>query len=42
LQFDPSNADAQVNLGNVYKEKGLVDLAVGHYRKALDLNPNYV
>jgi len=41
-QFLPSDAEAQNNLGNVFKDLGQFEAAAGHYRNALTLSPQYV
>jgi Tfp pilus assembly protein PilF len=39
LQTDPGNAAAHNNLAVAYEEAGQYDLAVTHYKKALELSP---
>lgn len=41
ITLTPSQASAHYNLGNVYKDKGLIQQAVDAYTKALELKPNY-
>ncbi len=40
-KLDPRLAEAHSNLANVYKEKGLLSLALDHYVKALQLKPDF-
>jgi protein O-GlcNAc transferase len=40
-KLDPRLAEAHSNLANVYKEKGLLNLALDHYVKALQLKPDF-
>jgi tetratricopeptide (TPR) repeat protein len=41
-KLDPRLAEAHSNLANVYKEKGLLSLALDHYVKALQLKPDFI
>ena len=38
-ELDPSNADAQYNLGVLLKESGRIQEAIAAYRRALNLSP---
>jgi len=42
IEFQPENADAVFNLGNVYQARKEWDVAVLQYRRALELNSKYV
>jgi len=41
LTLTPDQASAHYNLGNVYKDKGLIQQSIAAYTKALELKPNY-
>lgn len=41
-KLDPRLAEAHSNLANVYKEKGLLNLALDHYVTALQLKPDFI
>jgi len=41
ITFTPNQASAHYNLGNVYRDKGLIQQALDAYTKALELKPNY-
>ncbi|CAF0843559.1 unnamed protein product [Didymodactylos carnosus] len=40
-KLNPRLAEAYSNLGNVYKEKGMLKEALEHYRKALAIKPDF-
>jgi protein O-GlcNAc transferase len=42
IKKNPLLAEAYSNLGNVYKERGQLDQALGHYRHAVRLKPDFV
>ena len=42
IEFDPDNVQAHANIAAVYQMMGKLDLAVPSYRRALDINPNYL
>src|SRR5260370_2157934 len=41
LSKNPASAIAHNNLANVLRQKGAVDEAIAHYRRAIELEPNY-
>ena len=41
LESDPDQAEALFHLGNLERERGHHDLAVGHYRRALSRAPGH-
>src|SRR6267143_282978 len=41
LSKNPASATAHNNLANVLRQKGALDEAIDHYRRALELEPNY-
>ena len=42
VESDPENALARHLLGTVHFHQGTLDIAIGHYRKALELAPRFV
>jgi tetratricopeptide (TPR) repeat protein len=41
LRLNPASWMAQCNLGSAFLDKGQVDVAIGHFQKALDIKPDY-
>ena len=42
LKIDPSQADAYFNLGLIYAQQQIADLAIDNFRKAIEYRPNDV
>ncbi|HEU5180756.1 MAG TPA: tetratricopeptide repeat protein [Candidatus Polarisedimenticolia bacterium] len=41
-RVSPRSSKVQYNLGNAYRRRGEIGLAIGHYRRCLELFPRYV
>ena len=41
LELNPHYAEAHYNLGNVLAGRGQIDEAIAHFKKALEIKPDY-
>ena len=41
IELKPDYAQAYVNRGNAYRDKGVIDRAIADYSKAIELKPDY-